>query len=183
MARLVILGASGSGKSTQAKRLAEHLSIPAISTGEILRGEIAAGSYLGKQAEEFVGAGELVPDETIIKFIRSRLCAADFSLGWVLEGYPRTAFQAEELDFLLDDLKLPLDWAIYLDVSEDLLRERSLQRGEFDDTPEAVERRLELFSDRTKPLLDYYEHKRHLLIVDGSQDIVTVTNQILQGIR
>jgi len=182
MTRLVILGGSGAGKSTQAKLLAEHLRIPAISTGEMLRSEIASGSDLGEQAKKFVGSGELVPDDVVVNFIRSNLSHADPDLGWVLEGYPRTAFQAEELDFLLDDLDQPLDWAIYLDVPDRLLRDRSIGRGDIDDLPASIDRRIELFIDRTKTLLDYYDHKNRLLTIDGSQSAELVCAQIQQGI-
>lgn len=118
--RFVILGGSGSGKSTQAQRLCRHFDIPLISTGEILREAIELYSRFpnanlssnGRHVQPYVEKGELVPDETTINFIRTRLNKDDINNGWVLEGYPRTAFQAEELDFFLNDLQQKLDWAI-----------------------------------------------------------------------
>ncbi|AFY71770.1 Adenylate kinase [Thalassoporum mexicanum PCC 7367] len=177
--RLVILGATGAGKSTQAKRLSEHFNVPPISTGELLRQAIAKDSELGAQAKQYLDAGELVPDQVMIQFMRSRLQQDDAVAGWILEGYPRTAFQAEELDFLLEELGKPLDWAIYLRLPEEVLVERSLERGNVDDTKEVIKRRLELFSDRTTTLLDYYEYKQKLLIIEGANAIDNVTQSIL----
>jgi adenylate kinase len=180
--RLVILGATGAGKSTQAKKLSAQFSLLPISTGEILRHAIASGSELGAKAKQYVDSGELVPDEIMIQFMRSRLQEEDVASGWILEGYPRTAFQAEELDFLLADLGKPLDWVIYLRVPEEILVQRSLERGKVDDTKEAIQRRLELFSDRTTTLLDYYEYKQKLLIVEGADDPEMVTQNIVKAI-
>lgn len=116
--RLVILGGTGSGKGTQTAKIGNNFSILSISTGKILRTGIATGSDLGKQAQAYVAQGELVPNELMIQFIKERLLEPDVMKDWILEEYPRTAFQAEELDFLLKQLKQKLDWAIYLKVSE-----------------------------------------------------------------
>ncbi|WP_066380113.1 MULTISPECIES: nucleoside monophosphate kinase [unclassified Anabaena] len=187
--RLVILGGSGAGKSTQATRLCSHLEIPQISTGEILREAISGnqsldGIYanlgeLGRYAQPYVSRGELVPDDMIIQLIRSRLKKPDVSGGWVLEGYPRTAFQAEELDFLLDELGQKLDWAIYLQVSEAVMVTRSLGRSLPDDQPEIVQRRVEVFYDRTIPILEYYDRRRRLLTINGDQPPEFVLQNIL----
>lgn len=187
--RLVILGGSGSGKSTQAKRLAKYLEIPEISTGEILREAISGNKTLenvyanlgelGRYAQPYVSKGELVPDEMIIELIRLRLQKSDVSGGWILEGYPRTAFQAEELDFLLDELGQKLDWAIYLQVPEAVMVSRSLGRSLPDDQPEIVQRRVELFYDRTVPILEYYDRRRRLLTINGDQMPELVMQNIL----
>lgn len=179
--RLVILGGSGSGKSTQAQRLCSHLEIPQISTGEILRDAISQVnvSELGRHAQPYVAKGELVPDEMIIELIRLRLKRPDVSDGWVLEGYPRTAFQAEELDFLLDELGQKLDWAIYLQVPEAVMVNRSLGRSLPDDQPEIVQRRVEIFYDRTVPILEYYDRRRRLLTINGDQIPELVLQNIL----
>jgi adenylate kinase len=200
--RLVILGGSGSGKSTQAQRLCRYFDIPLISTGEILREAISGGkslpnlqwsqtdsrnylsvftnlNELGYHARPYLEKGELVPDEMIIELIRIRLRQPDINCAWVLEGYPRTAFQAEELDFLLDDLGQKLDWAIYLQVPEAVMVSRSLGRSLPDDQPEIVQRRVELFYDRTIPILEYYDRRRRLLTINGDQSPEMVLQNIL----
>ncbi|HLO89097.1 MAG TPA: nucleoside monophosphate kinase [Nostocaceae cyanobacterium] len=176
--KLVILGGSGAGKSTQAQRLCNYFNIPLISTGEILREVISDQKQnihseelkdLGRYAQPFLQKGELVPDEMMIEFIKSRFNQLDIHNGWILEGYPRTAFQAEELDFLLEDLGQKLDWAIYLQVPEAVMVNRSLGRSLPDDQPEIVQRRVELFYDRTIPILEYYDRRRRLLTINGDQ--------------
>ncbi len=177
--RFVILGGSGSGKSTQAQRLCRHFDIPWISTGEILREAIANLSSLGRHALPYVEKGELVPGEMMIEFIRTRLNQPDIKSGWVLEGYPRTAFQAEELNFLLDHLDQKLDWAIYLQVPQAVMVARSLGRSLPDEQPEIVQRRIELFYDRTIPILEYYDRRRRLLTINGDQLPEMVQQNIL----
>ncbi|NEU83258.1 nucleoside monophosphate kinase [Nostoc sp. UIC 10630] len=200
--RLVILGGSGSGKSTQAQRLGRYFDIPLISTGEILREAISGNqplpelrwseadprtslsvyaslNELGYHALPYIQKGELVPDEMIVDLIRVRLRQPDINCDWVLEGYPRTAFQAEELDFLLDDLGQKLDWAIYLQVPEAVMVSRSLGRSLPDDQPEIVQRRVELFYDRTIPILEYYDRRRCLLTINGDQSPEMVQQNIL----
>lgn len=177
--RFVILGGSGSGKSTQAERLCRHFDIPLISTGEILREAIANLSSNGHHVQLYVEKGELVPDETMIEFIRTRLNKDDITTGWVLEGYPRTALQAEKLDFLLNDLQQKLDWAIYLQVPQAVMVTRSLGRILRDDQPEIVQRRVELFYDRTMNILEYYDRRRRLLTINGDQLPEMVEQNIL----
>lgn len=189
--RLVILGGPGAGKGTQAARLCSQLNIPWISTGDMLRSAIAAQTPLGMQAQPYVEKGELVPDPTLIEFMRSRLNQPDASKGWLFDGYPRTAFQAEELDFLLDDLGQTLDWAIYLDVPPNVMMSRILGRSRLDtdvicrldDQPEIVQRRIELFQERTIPILEYYEQRSRLLKVSGDQTPEQVQQQILQKLN
>jgi adenylate kinase len=163
--------------------LCSALSIPWISTGEILRGAIAAQTELGEQAQSFVEQGELVPDGMMIQFIRDRLLQPDVSTGWLLDGYPRTAFQAEELDFLLDDLKQHLDKAILIQVPDPVLISRSLNRGRVDDTEEVIQRRIALFLERTTPLVDYYEFRDRLLHINGNQSTDEVHQEILAKLR
>ena len=177
--RLVILGGPGAGKGTQAEGISQHLDIPSISTGEVLRNAIADRTDLGEKARPYVEKGELVPDEIMIQFIRQRLLEPDVSDGWLLDGYPRTAFQAEELDFLLEDLGQQLDWAIYLNVPEDVLIKRSLQRSRSDDQPEIIKRRIELFYQRTIPILEYYSPRDRLLDINGNQPPEKVQQDIL----
>lgn len=195
--RLVILGGPGAGKGTQARQLCRQLSISEISTSDILRHAIASQTDLGRQAQVYVEKGELVPDPILIEFMRERLLQPDAAKGrgWLLEGYPRTAFQAEELDFLLDELKQHLDWAIYLQVPESVMMSRSIARsrtskgltftGEVrpDDHPEIVQRRLNLFHERTIPILEYYGYRHRLLTINGDQSPEQVQQDILQKIK
>jgi adenylate kinase len=165
--------------------LGDRLKLLWISTGDILRAAIAPGAtdpnltQLGQQAQVYVERGELVPDEVMIQFIRLRLLQADAASGWILDGYPRTAFQAEELDFLLEDLGQRLNKAIYLDVPDEILRSRSIARGLLDDQPDAVQRRIDLFHARTQPLLEYYELRDRLLRINGNQTIEQVQQEII----
>jgi adenylate kinase len=184
--RLVILGGPGAGKGTQAELLHRRLEVSWIATGDILRTAIAAKdadgdsqTELGRQAQNYVERGELVPDEVMIHFIRQRLLRDDAASGWVLDGYPRTAFQAEELDFLLEDLHQHLDYAIALEAPESVLTRRSLDRGREDDTPEAIQRRIALFLERTTPLLEYYEMRHRLIRINSDQPIDQVQQEIL----
>ncbi|HEY9610292.1 nucleoside monophosphate kinase [Allocoleopsis sp.] len=206
--RLVILGGPGAGKGTQARKLCRQLAISEISTSDILRRAIASQSELGRQAQVYVEKGELVPDLLLIEFMRNRLLQDDAKgKGWLLEGYPRTAFQAEELDFLLDDLEQRLDWAIYLEVPESVMMNRCLERSRSaseehsrtltanpkvntsvknsrpDDQPEIVQRRLNLFYERTIPILEYYGYRKRLLTIKGDQSPEQVEQEILQKLQ
>ncbi|HEY9665344.1 MAG TPA: adenylate kinase [Coleofasciculaceae cyanobacterium] len=201
--RLVILGGPGAGKGTQARQLCNQLKLSEISTSDILRQAIASQNELGRQAKVYVEKGELVPDEIMIEFMRQRLLQPDTAHGWLLEGYPRTAFQAEELDFLLDDLTQQLNWAIYLEVPESLMMSRSIERlqsvGEVrshtekgipsrrevrpDDHPEIIQRRIDLFYERTIPILEYYGYRQRLLTINGNQPSEQVQQEILQKLQ
>lgn len=208
--RLVILGGPGAGKGTQGQLLCRQLSIPLISTGDILRLAIANQTELGDRAKPYVEKGELVPDSIMIEFMRERLLQTDAAKGWLLEGYPRTAFQAEELDFLLDDFSQRLNWAIYLKVSESVMIKRCSKRSQTgsdntqinsganvaadegkstmtsansprsDDQPEIVKRRIKLFQERTIPILEYYGYRQRLLTIDAEQAPEQVKLDILE---
>jgi adenylate kinase len=178
--RLVILGGPGAGKGTQAQQLCSALDIPLISVGEILREAIDSETALGNLAAPYVEKGELVPDSTMIQFIRHRLLISDATNGWLLDGYPRTAFQAEELDFLLDDLEQQLNWAIWLKVPTELLLSRSIERSRSDDHPEILQRRLDLFHEQTIPILDYYKYRNRLLTINGDRSPEEVQQDILK---
>jgi adenylate kinase len=180
--------------------LCRQLAISEISTSDILRRAIASQSELGREAQVYVDKGELVPDPILIEFMRNRLLQDDAKgKGWLLEGYPRTAFQAEELDFLLDDLEQQLDWAIYLEVPESVMMNRCLERSPTltshpkvntsvknsrpDDQPEIVQRRLNLFYERTIPILEYYGYRKRLLTINGDQLPEQVEQEILQKLQ
>ncbi|MTJ48779.1 nucleoside monophosphate kinase [Dolichospermum sp. UHCC 0259] len=186
--RLVVLGGSGAGKSTQAQRLGKFFNVPLVSTGETLREAIYGNNQdntydelndLVIEAKPYLEQGELVPDEMMIEFIKVRLKQPDVNNGWILEGYPRTAFQCEELDFLLEDLGQNLDWAIYLQVSAAVMVSRSVGRLLPDDQLEIVQRRVELFYDRTIPILEYYDRRHRLLTINGDQSPEQVQQNIL----
>ena len=197
--RLVILGGPGAGKGTQARQLCRQLSLSLISTGDMLRQAIASQTDLGHQAQVYVEKGELVPDPILIEFIRQRLLQPDTAKCWLLEGYPRTAFQAEELDFLLDEFEQQLHWAIYLEVSESVMMSRSIGRSHTpqenphnltplgdlrtDDQPEIVQRRIDLFHERTVPILEYYGYRKRLLTINGDQSPEQVQQDILQKLQ
>lgn len=181
--RLVILGGTGSGKGTQTAKIGGNFAIPIVSTGEILRTEITIQSDLGKQAQFYVENGKLVPDELIIQLIKQRLLEPDVNRGWILEGYPRTAFQAEELDFLLKQLKQKLDGAIYLKVSESIMKKRALDRGLSDDTTEVIKRRINSFQKFTLPLLEYYQYSDRLLTINGEQTAEQVSQEIMTYLK
>ena len=180
--QLIILGGPGSGKGTQAERLSQQFGIPAISTGEILRAEVAAGTELGQQVAATLEKGELVSDRMMIDLIEKRLGQPDAAQGWILDGYPRTAFQAEELDFLLDKVGQRVDKAIWLEVPAAVLMVRSQNRGAIDDSPEALKRRIENLLEITVPMLDYYDYRQRLLKVDGNQEPDEVKRSILTAL-
>lgn len=180
--RLIVLGGSGAGKSTQAKKVCAALNLSLVSVGGILRQAIANRTAFGKQVEAYVTQGKLIPDELMIQFMGDRLLQPDMAAGWVLEGYPRTAFQAEELDFLLEKSNQTLDWAIYLQVSDELLLERSQKRGLADDTLAILEQRLKAFHESTVPILEYYSRRQKLLTIDTAKPIAAVTENLLQSL-
>ncbi|MBW4631456.1 MAG: nucleoside monophosphate kinase [Iphinoe sp. HA4291-MV1] len=177
--RLVILGGSGAGKSTQAQGLCRYFNIPLISSGEILPDAMTFFPNLGHLTQPYVETGELVLDEITIESIHTQLKKPDFNCGWVLEGYPRTTLQAEELDFLLDNIGHNLDWAIYLQVPQAVMVSRSMGRSLSDDQPEIVQRRVEIFYDLTIPILEYYDRRRRLLTINGDQSPEIVQQNIV----
>jgi len=188
--QVVILGGPGAGKGTQAQRLSQYFQVPQLSTGDLLRESVTAQSAPGsplavltERAKPYVARGELVPDELMIDFIRDRLSQPAFAAGWVLEGYPRTAFQAEELDFLLEDLGHRLERAIWLEVPESVMLARCQQRARVDDDPAIVERRLHNLEAYTSPLLDYYGYQNRLLRVAGDNSPEQVESEILKALK
>lgn len=173
--RLIFLGPPGAGKGTQAQVLAESCGIPHISTGEILRAAIADQTALGKQAQSYVDQGELVPDSLILDLIRERLQHADTANGWILDGFPRNVSQAEFLNQLLLELNQSCDFAINLEVPDDILIERLLGRGRKDDNRDTIGRRLEVYREQTAPVIDFYQKHGTLKSIDGNQSMADVT--------
>ena len=166
--RMVILGRQGSGKGTQSERLTTSFGCVHLSTGDALRAAVAAGTELGRQAEKIMDSGGLVGDDVMNGIVRDRLALDDVAeAGVLLDGYPRTADQADALEAILDGLGHRLDVAVNIDVPIAEVTSRMLDRGRSDDTLEAIERRLELYEEQTAPLRDWFEARGLLAKVDG----------------
>jgi adenylate kinase len=157
---ILLLGPQGSGKGTQAKRIAAEYGIPHVATGDMLRSAIAAGTPFGREVQPIYDSGRLVPDELMIGLIRERLDEDDAQNGFVLDGFPRTPAQAEALDGMLRDIGRELTIVFELQVSDEICTERLLKRareeGRTDDTPEVIATRLELYHRQTEPLVEHY---------------------------
>ena len=179
---LVLLGPPGSGKGTQAALLSEKYGIPAISTGDVLRAQVEAGTPLGKRVKAYIDRGELVPDSLVVDLIQHRLLA-DTQQGFILDGFPRTLPQAQALDTMLAALDRPLDAVLYLQVDPQAVRERLGQRHRGDDRQSVIDHRLDVFLDQTAPLISYYERERKLKLIDGSQPPEVVAARIEDAIR
>lgn len=180
--RLVLLGPPGSGKGTQAELLAERLSVPAISTGDMVRAAIASGSELGRRVDEIVASGSLVDDDTMGSIVRQRLAEADVQDGFLLDGYPRTMPQAETLASILADLEVDLDSVVMIDVPEDELVRRLLDRGRADDQEAVIRHRLEVYHEQTAPLVAHYRERGRLIEIDGFQGIEEVAASIAEAL-
>ncbi|MGH8032557.1 MAG: adenylate kinase [Luteimonas sp.] len=181
--RLVLLGAPGSGKGTQASRLKDHLRVPHISTGDLLRAEVAAGSALGLQAKEVMARGDLVSDDILLGMLEHRLSREDVGNGFILDGYPRNLAQAAALDMLLQRIGQPMDAAVQLDVDNELLIDRLAGRakaeGRADDSPDAVRKRLTVYDEQTAPVIDFYRQHGQLSVVNGVGTLDVVFDRIV----
>ena len=177
--RLLIVGPPGAGKGTQAVRVAEELSIPAISTGDIFRANVSGQTELGVLEKSYMDKGEYVPDSITNDMVRSRLAEADARDGFLLDGYPRTLDQVEALDGMLAELGTELDMVLLLVVEQEevvgRLVARGAEQGRSDDTEETIRRRLEVYAEQTAPLIDVYEQRGLVRRVDGMASIDEVT--------
>ncbi|HMB56048.1 MAG TPA: adenylate kinase [Arenimonas sp.] len=184
--RLVLLGAPGSGKGTQAAKLRDHLQVPHISTGELLRAAVAAGTPLGLQAKAVMAAGNLVSDEIVLGMLEDRFTQPDSRNGFILDGYPRNLAQANALDALLTRIRQPMDLAVQLEVGTELLVERLAGRaqaeGRADDSPDAVRNRLKVYDEQTAPVVDFYRNQGKLAHLDGVGSLDAVFTRIIEAI-
>jgi adenylate kinase len=185
--RIVLLGAPGSGKGTQAARLKHELKLAHISTGDLLRAEVKAGSPLGLKAKAIMEAGQLVSDAILLGMLEDRLAHADVRDGFILDGYPRTLGQCEGLESLLKRIGQPLDCAVLLNVPEQMLLDRVAGRaaaeGRKDDTPETVRERLTVYQSQTAPVVEHFRELGCLVEVDGVGAMDEVYARIVAAIR
>ena len=210
--KIVLLGAPGAGKGTQAEVLSKRLNIPTISTGNIIREALKSGSDIGIKAKAFVDKGQLVPDEVVIGIVKERINRDDCKNGYILDGFPRTIYQAEALH----NMNIEIDKVVNIDVSDSLIYKRMLGRRickdcgatynvnteerkpkinnvcdkctgtliqRTDDSKETVKERLDVYYSQTEPLVNYYKDKGKLLTIDGEKSLEEITDKILEEIR
>ncbi|HLS02796.1 MAG TPA: adenylate kinase [Beutenbergiaceae bacterium] len=186
-ARLVLLGPPGAGKGTQAVKIAEKLAIPAISTGDIFRANVAERTELGKTAQRYMDAGEYVPDEVTNAMVADRISQDDALEGFLLDGYPRTEPQVHELDRMLSTNNQQLDLVVELTADKEEVVQRLLKRAQnedrSDDTEPVIRRRLEVYAEQTEPLVRIYRDRGILVEVDGLGTVEDVTARLLDTVE
>jgi adenylate kinase len=184
--RLILMGPPGAGKGTQARVVAEHFGIPAISTGDIFRTNVSNGTPLGKKAQEYMDQGEYVPDEITNLMVRDRIDQPDAEPGFLLDGYPRTLAQVEELDGMIRHTGHVLDAVVVLTVDADEIVDRLLHRaqteGRADDTEEVIRRRQEVYGEQTEPLIEVYRRRGIVHEIDGMGVVDEVTKRIFDAL-
>jgi adenylate kinase len=173
--RMLLIGAPGAGKGTQAKLIAERFHIAHISSGDLLRTHVEENTTIGRAAREFLAKGDLVPDSIVMDMLRKPVVAASEAGGYVLDGFPRTVEQAKAAYETAEELGVAVEVAIYLEVPTEELTRRLLARGRGkDDTPEVIEHRLAVFEAMTRPMLDYYAEREELITVNGARPVPEV---------
>jgi adenylate kinase len=186
MMKLLLIGPPGAGKGTQASKLSEVFGIPAISTGDIFRENVKNQTPLGVEAKSYMDKGEYVPDELTNKLVRDRLKNPDCVNGFLLDGYPRTADQVQELDSILKETNSKLDAVVQLTADTDevvrRLAKRAIEQGRSDDTEEVLRNRLSVYEEQTAPLISVYESRGLLVKVDGLGEIAEVTQRITEAL-
>ena len=184
--RLLFMGPPGAGKGTQAEIVAERFGIPAISTGDIFRANVAENTELGIEAKRYMDAGEYVPDAVTNLMVRNRIDEPDAERGFLLDGYPRTLSQVEELDGMIKFTGHQLDAVVVLTVDGEELVQRLLQRaetdGRSDDTEDVIRRRQEVYAEQTEPLIGVYRDRNLLIEVDGMGSVDDVTRRIFDAL-
>jgi adenylate kinase len=184
---LLVLGPQGSGKGTQATRIAAEHGIPHVSTGEMFRAAIAEGSELGRRVEPILASGELVPDDLTVALIRERLSAPDAAHGFVLDGFPRNLAQAEALDAMLGEIGRALDAVLFFDLSDEIATQRihgrALEESREDDTPETIARRLAIYHEQTEPVVERYRATGKLVPLHAERTIAEVAAEIDEALE
>jgi adenylate kinase len=184
---LVLMGAPGAGKGTQAKKLEEKLGLPQVATGDLFRYNLKNETELGKLAKTYMDKGELVPDDVTIGMVRVRLSQPDCAQGAILDGFPRNIAQAVALEQLLAEFSGKISVVPYIFVSQEALVKRLLKRAEIegrtDDNEETIRTRMQVYAEKTQPLLDYYQEKGLLVEIDGEQNIDDVFEDLLEVIE
>ncbi len=175
--RLLFLGPPGAGKGTQAARLCDRHGLRHLSTGDLLRAEVSAGSDLGKEAESVMNRGELVSDSLVLAIVKAQLGALN-GQGWLLDGFPRNVAQAEALDPLLQELNQPIEAVVLLELDDAILIERLLSRGRDDDNEAVIRNRLVVYADKTEPLIEHYRQRGLLQSVEAHGNIEAITERI-----
>jgi adenylate kinase len=187
VANILLLGPQGAGKGTQGRLIASEYAIPHVATGDMLRAAMADGSELGQQVRPIYDSGRLVPDNLMIALIRERLSGEDAREGFVLDGFPRTMAQADALEETLREIGRDLDVVFEFQVPDEVGRERMLKRaaeeGRTDDTHEAIDERLRLYHEETKPLIEYYRTRGNLVGVHGDRPVNQVFSEIQQTLE
>ena len=186
MTRLLLIGAPGAGKGTQSALLAEAFEIPAISTGDIFRQNVANQTELGVKAKAFMDSGEYVPDSLTNDLVRDRLSQPDAKSGFLLDGYPRTSEQVSELDNILAESKSSLDAVVLLTADSDevvrRLLNRAIEQGRTDDTEHVIRHRLDVYEEQTAPLISVYAARGLVIRIDGLGEVSEVTERILEAL-
>ena len=179
---LLALGPQGSGKGTQAKRISAAHGIPHVSTGDMFRAAISAGTELGRRVEPILTSGELVPDDLTVALIRERLSEHDARDGFVLDGFPRNLAQAEALDEMLSDIGRSLDAVLFFDISDEVaverIRGRAVEEGRDDDTPGGIARRLAIYHEQTEPVVERYRATGKLVPLHAERTVEQVSDEI-----
>ena len=181
--RIILIGPPGAGKGTQCQRLIEYLRVPHLSTGEMLRAAVRAGTPEGIEAEKYMGQGQLVPDPIIVEMVTKRLEYRDCRGGCLLDGFPRTLPQAEILDDLLERHAMSVDGVIELAGPHDELIHRMMARKRADDDPTIFSKRIASFELQTAPLLEYYQSQKKLATIDGLGDAESIFKRVLEAVQ
>ena len=171
--RIILFGPPGCGKGTQALFISDSLSIPHLSTGDMLRSAVSSQSEIGVKAKEIMEKGGLVSDEIVLSIVKERVSKSDSNRGFILDGFPRTVNQAEKLDLLLKDSQ-KIDAVIRIKVDEEDILKRLIDRGRDDDKPEIIKNRFKSYNSETQPLIPFYEERKILFNIDGMQEVEKV---------
>ena len=175
--RIILFGPPGCGKGTQATFISESLSIPHLSTGDMLRSAVSSGSEIGLKAKNIMESGGLVSDEIVLSIVEERIAKHDCENGFILDGFPRTVNQAEKLDLLLSTNN-KLDFVLRIKVDEEEIIKRLIDRAREDDKPDIIKNRFKTYNSETQPLIPFYEERKILFNIDGMQEIEKVSEDI-----